>query len=84
MPVKLLSAYLLNILIAIDQLFNTLLLGDPDETLSSRVGKARRGGSRFGTFLANAIDLLFFWQQNPGHCERSIEYDEGGRQISRW
>lgn len=32
--------YIWNLLIAIDQLFNTILGGDPDETMSSRMGKA--------------------------------------------
>ena len=36
---KVIKAYILNVLIAIDQLANSLLAGDPDETLSSRVGK---------------------------------------------
>jgi len=31
--------YLLNILISIDQLGNTFAGGDPDETISSRLGK---------------------------------------------
>lgn len=31
--------YIMNILVSIDQFFNTLLLGDPDETMSSRFGK---------------------------------------------
>jgi len=30
--------YFKNILIGIDQLINTLFLGDPDETISSRTG----------------------------------------------
>ena len=33
------SLYFWNVLVAIDQLFNTILGGDPDETLSSRMGK---------------------------------------------
>lgn len=35
--------YFLNLLIAIDQLFNAITFGDPDETISSRLGKAQRG-----------------------------------------
>lgn len=31
--------YIFNILIGIDQLCNTILGGDPDETMSSRMGK---------------------------------------------
>jgi hypothetical protein len=31
--------YIWNILVAIDQFINTVLGGDPDETMSSRMGK---------------------------------------------
>lgn len=31
--------YIWNLLISIDQLCNTILGGDPDETMSSRMGK---------------------------------------------
>jgi len=38
--------YIMNILISLDQLTNSILLGDPDETISSRLGriKAKWGG----------------------------------------
>lgn len=37
-----LKKYLYNILISLDQLGNTILGGDPDETISSRLGKNYR------------------------------------------
>lgn len=68
-----LAKYILNILIALDQLLNTILFGDPDETISSRVGKRRhlRGWKQ----LSWLIDKLFFWEKY--HTENSIEKDEG-------
>jgi hypothetical protein len=55
----------LQILIAIDQLGNTLLGGWADETISARAWRQRSkpvwGAMRF------FIDMLFFWQD--GHCE---------------
>lgn len=60
-----------NILIAIDQLVNTIFGGDPDETISSRLGKNRNRNS-FTRFLSDFLDL-FEWK----HVERSIEEDEG-------
>jgi len=36
-----LKRYVLNVLIAIDQLGNELIGGDPDETISSRASKRR-------------------------------------------
>jgi hypothetical protein len=60
------------VLIAIDQLFNALLAGWSDETLSARAARMRDKGQRFWGWTANAIDLLFFWQKNPGHCDRAL------------
>ncbi|MBD3803548.1 MAG: hypothetical protein IE919_09960 [Thioclava sp.] len=66
--------YVLNLLISIDQLANTLLAGDPDETLSSVAAKHSHalGWRQLGLIL-EAID--------PGHLKRAIELDEGGRSL---
>lgn len=67
--------YAYNVLISIDQLVNTLAGGDPDETISSRVGKHYKG-----TWLAKLIDWMFSWQDRPGgHCSNAAwwESDEG-------
>lgn len=37
-------SYLKNVIIALDQLVNALTGGNPDETISSRIGKAIRAG----------------------------------------
>lgn len=62
--------YLFNILISIDQFGNTLLGGNPDETISSRCGKIISTCflCRFFCWIANKID--------PNHCQNSIEEDE--------
>jgi len=65
---ELIKKYILNILIGIDQLGNALLGGDPDETISSRLGKNYRG-----SFLEKFVDKIF----GDGHCEGSLEEDEG-------
>lgn len=63
--------YLLNLLIAIDQLGNAILGGDPDETISSRAAKkADRRGWRV---IARLLEFI-----NPGHLARAREDDEGG------
>ena len=65
---------LLNIAFAVDQLFNTLLFGVPDETLSSRAyrcgvmierPKMRWRGVRL------LIDSIFFFQSK--HCFRAYQ-----------
>lgn len=59
----------LQILIAIDQLANSLLCGYADETLSARAHRhALRGDRKWPEKL---IDFLFFWQ--PEHCKQAYE-----------
>lgn len=74
---KLIGAWLWNILIGIDQLMNALAFGDPDETLSSRMGKAIRANR---CVLCHAICWLI-GKFDPDHCEKSIEPDEGKNGI---
>lgn len=65
--------YFWNLLISIDQLLNTLLGGDPDETLSSRMGKkVARRECVVCRVICRFLDLI-----QPGHCQKSIEPDEG-------
>lgn len=67
-------AYLFNVLVALDQLLNTLTGGDPDETISSRTAKRRyQPGWRV---LANILEYL-----DPGHLDRTLERDEGDQAI---
>lgn len=71
--------YLMNLLIAIDQFGNTLTGGDPDETISSRLGKLklRYGGTiPWRRPLAKVID----WgleRIDPHHSVDAVEEDEG-------
>lgn len=67
--------YFWNILIAVDQLGNTLCGGDPDETVSSRCGKYVRRNS--GYFPCQLCKLLNFFQKD--HCVQSIEEDRGDK-----
>ncbi len=55
--------FLLNLAIAIDQLFNALFLGYADETLSSRAWRLYLKGN---TLPCKIINKIFFWQDN--HC----------------
>lgn len=65
-----------NVLVALDQLANTLAGGDPDETVSSRTAKAARAGHRWGHWGCRALDWF-----DPGHCDAAIEPDEGHRAV---
>jgi hypothetical protein len=68
--------YFLRVLVGLDQLFNTILLGgSPDHTISGRVGhKAFTTKKWYWLALQGIINKIFFFQDN--HCYRSIEWDE--------
>jgi len=70
--VRLALRWLHGVAIAIDQLGNALGAGDPDETVSSRMGKALHR-SRFSRWACGQLDRV-----DPGHCVDAIEGDEGG------
>lgn len=68
------TKYMWNVLIAIDQLCNAILLGDPDETMSSRMGKhlAAHDKCPVCNFLCKLLNYI-----QPNHCIKAIESDEG-------
>lgn len=72
---KKIAKYFWNILISIDQLANTLLGGDPDETISSRTGKLmdKRGWAK------HLAKFLSFFEKD--HAQKSIEKDEGENRV---
>ena len=60
--------YVYNLLISFDQFVNTIAGGDPDETISGRLGR-----NFPNSFLRKVVDKIF----GKGHCEGAIEEDEG-------
>jgi hypothetical protein len=81
------TKYIMNNFVAIDQRLNALLFGEIDETISSRLGKAKRGdfGKKWKVVLtpiANAVDVVFRLIEGEwNHCTRHIEEDEGDDEI---
>lgn len=71
---KYIIQFLKNLFCSIDQFFNVLMLGDPDETISSRAGRVWPG-----SLWVKFIDTLMFWQTD--HCHKAIEKSEGKRDI---
>lgn len=70
-----LKQYIFNILLGIDDLTNTILLGDPDDSISGRLGRAMASGKpRFFVppifHLVNWVALKIFKQEN--HCQDAI------------
>jgi len=70
------KSYGLRVLLAIDQLFNVVLLnGSEDMTISGKVGyNALTTKKKRWVIAEKAINTLFFFQ--PNHCYESIEWDE--------
>ena len=71
--------YLLNVLIGVDQLFNTILAGYPDETISSRIGKLKRQHGGIIPWYHPLVGLIDWGLDKiePGHSIGAIEDDEG-------
>ena len=70
--------YALRILIALDQFGNVLAGGNnPDETISSAVGRKAMRGVRWALVAERAIDWLFERLTGErGHCRAVIEWEE--------
>ena|ERR1700677_1445281 len=77
------DGYVKNVLVVLDCLGNTILGGDPDETISSRSSKAQLyeqsevppsygWGCRMCSFLA-----IF----QEGHCAKALERNKGHRAV---
>lgn len=64
------------LLIAIDQVANTLLGGMADETLSARAHRQRMRGR---PAMARLINALFFWQAD--HCRDAYESEQRRRHL---
>lgn len=62
--------FLVRILLSIDQLANVWLMGDEDNSISSRsyMMEQTRGG--WWVYVRKFIDTLFFWDED--HCRMSF------------
>ena len=65
------------VLIAADQLLNSLVGGWADETFSARCWRLRERG-RGWAFLRWLVDGVFFWERE--HCRKSYESELWGLQ----
>ena len=74
--VVILKRYILNNAIALDQQFNTLLGGSPDETLSSRAYRTEQHQRILGRIFRPVIDKIFWFEIK--HCKKAY-YSEINR-----
>lgn len=70
-----LKVYLLNLIYMLDLMVNTIFLGDPDETISSRIGKKVARSERdcaICTWICKFLDMI-----DERHCSKAIKLHEG-------
>ena len=75
-----LKRYVLNLLIALDQLVNTLIGGAPDETLSASAWIGERQGKLLPRIFRPMIDLLFLPFERD-HCQRAYQAEVDRTQL---
>jgi len=76
-----------NMLVSVDQFGNVVLLGDPDETISSRTGRAvlsdrPRWFVKHVHYFVNEMFHVLLGQKN--HCEDAVEKDVYKNEIWSW
>lgn len=79
--------YVYNLFLGYDQFFNVVLLGDPDESISGRLGRAIKSGRPKWWVIPcqKALDfvvLKLVGQEN--HCYNSIEPEENPMSDELW
>jgi len=67
--------YIFNLFISVDQFVNTVIGGDPDETISSRMGK-RTDTCKLCKFICSFLSRIDY-----RHCKEAIEQDEGSDAV---
>lgn len=80
-PKTVVGKWCLNMFIAWDQLFNAARGGDPDETISSDLGKDQKAGTLnpLENVIAEGLNVI-----DPNHCQKAIEADEGKDSIKNF
>ena len=71
-----------NLLLALDQFGNALAAGDPDETISSRLGKWKLGRLQADAWPPSRLHPSYWLERaldkiDPNHVLDAIERDEG-------
>ncbi len=70
------GAYVCNVLIALDQLANAVLGGEPCDTISYRAAVARLNRRRWGCALCRFLDLF-----QRDHCGKTLAAEDRNRLI---
>ena len=63
--------------LAQDQDINAMYFGNPDITISSKIGYMKLQGSKTASAMAVVVDLMFYVAVGQiNHCVVSVEHDE--------
>jgi len=76
--------YWKRVLIGVDQLFNAILMGNPDETMSGRMGERIYTGkaTKAEIILCKILSVVMFENK---HCLSSMEIDEADAEVvEKW
>lgn len=68
--------YLFSVLVAVDQLSNALTGGNPDMTISARIGQFSHN-SLYWRKLEKLVDWAFLPVEGPNHCWRAMISETG-------
>ena len=79
--------YIYNLGLGLDQFINVLLLGDPDESLSGRMGRALISGAPKwwvipAAKVLDSVVLALFGERN--HCLNAVEQEERPKEKELW
>jgi hypothetical protein len=69
-----------------DHVLNTLLLGDPNETLSRRIARARAAGQRWAVVTCRVLQAVLGGHGATDHCTWALTNSEplGSREVWNW
>lgn len=84
---KQIKQYLYNLALSFDQLLNAILLGDPDESISGRCGRAVASGKPkfFVKPMAKIVDFIFLILfKEKDHVKNAIEPEEFPHEKELW
>lgn len=78
--------YVYNLLLGFDQFANAVLLGDPDESISGRTGRAYLSGNPkwWVNPLRKHLNWVFKFFGDYPHCENSVEQEERPYEKELW
>lgn len=78
-----LKLYGINLFVAVDQLCNAILFGDPDETISSRLAKWRTSTDCLTCRRIGYMGCRILHWIDTDHCLKVWEKDEGSKSLTK-